>query len=407
MKKSVLFILPLILLMVGNAFALDFTSVGVYTDNRESRGYTLWLDLGIRDSALPIGGATVNFVWESDGYFFQYPAESYGNQGWPGDVYEARLDLISSIESFQNTLFQISADDGVNAVDQRWLAPTGFRQISLSTNVTITNDGINPTIEWDNFDSEVDLYKVRVFTADSYLLYDSGSLPYTEHGVYEFTPDRFTFTPGQDYLIRIEARESIPPSPSPEPDVIAMGGFNRSSTFYQYTVPVPGTVPLPVAIDIKPGRESNSIDPRSKTKIPVAVLSTMDFYAPAEVDLESLTFGATGDEESLAFCNPSPRDVNNDGYDDVVCYFYSQKTGLMRDDTAGILRGQTMEGNPIEGTDTVRIFPSASKYKEKTKKDKKKWYHLTRTHRKKQERQYKIVPSVYRQTQNNKKDKIR
>ena len=223
--------------------------------------------------------------------------------------------------------------------------------------------------------------------------------------MYEFTPERFAFTPGENYLIRIEAREIIPASPSPEPDVIAMGGFNRSSTFYQYTVPVPDTVPLPVAIEIKPGSEPNSINSRSKGKIPVAVLSTMDFYAPAEVDLESLTFGARGDEESLAFCNPSPKDVNGDGYDDVVCYFNTQETGFMCEDTEGILRGQTVEGDSIEGRDTVRIVPSVCKHKEKVKKDKRKSCHLTQTHRKEQERQYKILPSVYGQTENNKKTK--
>ena len=397
--------------------ALDFSNVSVYTDNRDDGGYTLWLDLGIRDSALPIGEATVNFALELDGYLARYPAESYAYQGWPGDVYDARLDLIGyDIESFQGTRFQMLADDGVNAVDQLWLAPTGFRRVQLSENVTITSGDINPIIEWDNYDPGVNLYKLRVFDADNYLVYDSGSLPYTPHGVYAFTPERFTFTPGKEYLIRIEAREILPASAPTEPEMKAMGGFNRSSTFYRYTAPVPGTVPLFLAIDIKPGKDPNSIDPRRQDKISVAVLSTMDFYAPTEVDLASLTFGATGDEESLAFCNPSPEDVNDDGYDDVVCYFYTQETGFMWEDTEGILRGQTMEGDPIEGRDTVRIVPSACKHTEKTKNARRPYrgerYCGNRAiclqkHRKDQERQNKILPSACKHTEKTKKDKIK
>jgi hypothetical protein len=62
----------------------------------------------------------------------------------------------------------------------------------------------------------------------------------------------------------------------------------------------------PIAIDIKPRSEINSINPRSKGTIPVAILSTEDFYAPDEVDRDSLMFGPGVGEKSLAFCSPSP-----------------------------------------------------------------------------------------------------
>lgn len=114
-----------------------------------------------------------------------------------------------------------------------------------------------------------------------------------------------------------------------------------------------------VSIDIKPGSYPNSINPHSKGKIPVAILSSTDFDAPTEVDTESLTFGPIGDEESLAFCNHSPADVNNDGYDDVVCHFDVQMTGFECGDEEGFLIGETVDGIPIEGSDSVRIVPSA------------------------------------------------
>ena len=106
-----------------------------------------------------------------------------------------------------------------------------------------------------------------------------------------------------------------------------------------------------VEIDIKPGSDPNSINPKSKGKIAVAILSTADFDAPNEVDKDSLTFGRTGDEESLAFCTKSNEDVNGDGLDDVVCHFNTQDTGFEVDDTEGILKGWTAGGVPIEGRD--------------------------------------------------------
>ena len=114
---------------------------------------------------------------------------------------------------------------------------------------------------------------------------------------------------------------------------------------------------IEVIIDIKPGSDPNSINFKSKGKIPVAILSAEGFYAPDEVNQEFLTFGHTGDEDSLAFCSPSPEDVNNDGLDDLVCHFDTQSAGFECGDTEGILKGQTVDDVPMEGSDSVRIVP--------------------------------------------------
>jgi probable HAF family extracellular repeat protein len=110
-----------------------------------------------------------------------------------------------------------------------------------------------------------------------------------------------------------------------------------------------------VTIDIKPGSADNPINPKSNGKIPVAILSTLGFYAPDRVDLSSLTFGHTGNEASLAFC--TIEDVNGDGVADVVGHFYTQATGFKAGDTQGILKGKTVDGIPISGSDAVRIVP--------------------------------------------------
>ncbi|HSM72312.1 MAG TPA: hypothetical protein VK851_12280, partial [Anaerolineales bacterium] len=108
--------------------------------------------------------------------------------------------------------------------------------------------------------------------------------------------------------------------------------------------------------DIKPGSDTNPINPNSRGKIPVAILSTADFDAPAMVDASSLTVGPTGDESSLAFCNDGPEDVNGDGLLDLVCHFHTQGTGFQVGDLEGILKGMTIEGIPLDGQDKVKIL---------------------------------------------------
>src|SRR3990170_1710579 len=114
-----------------------------------------------------------------------------------------------------------------------------------------------------------------------------------------------------------------------------------------------------VPIDIKPGSFPNSINLKSRVTIPVAILSTSDFDATT-VDKTTLTFGKTGNEDSLEKCTKSNEDVNGDGRLDVVCHFRTQDTGFQAGDTEGTLRGKTVDGITIEGRDSVRILHGAA-----------------------------------------------
>jgi sugar lactone lactonase YvrE len=115
--------------------------------------------------------------------------------------------------------------------------------------------------------------------------------------------------------------------------------------------------PLRISIDIKPGSFPNSINPKSRGKIPVAILSSATFNALAQVDQGSLKFGRTGDEPSLAFCSSSGEDVNGDNLLDLVCHFHTLTAAFQSGDTQGTLKGKTTSGTPITGTDSVRIVP--------------------------------------------------
>jgi hypothetical protein len=110
-----------------------------------------------------------------------------------------------------------------------------------------------------------------------------------------------------------------------------------------------------VMLDIKPGDDTNPVNLSSKGKIPVAILSSASFDATTETDIASLTFGNTGTEPSLAFCNNE--DVNVDGRADLVCHFYTARAGFKPDSTTGALKGKTKAGIPMVGKDSVTIVP--------------------------------------------------
>jgi probable HAF family extracellular repeat protein len=112
---------------------------------------------------------------------------------------------------------------------------------------------------------------------------------------------------------------------------------------------------ISVSVMIEPSETPNSINTTQQGKIPVAILSTASFDAPSRIDHQSLTFGRTGDETSLASCAKRGEDVNGDGLPDLVCQFYAQKTGFQVGDTEGIVKGKTVDGIPIKGHDSVRI----------------------------------------------------
>jgi hypothetical protein len=76
------------------------------------------------------------------------------------------------------------------------------------------------------------------------------------------------------------------------------------------------------------------------------------------VDRDSLTFGKSGEEDSLAFCMPWKMDVNGDHKKDLICYFFERKAGFTCGDTEGTLRGITKkDGKLFEGRDNVKIVP--------------------------------------------------
>ena len=146
---------------------------------------------------------------------------------------------------------------------------------------------------------------------------------------------------GSAHIIYVRGRDSI----------------NNWGTAHSVVVSVTKPEVTVVAIDIQPGGYPNTINISKKGTIPVAILSSPTFNAPSVVDKKSITFGRTGDENSLSLCNRTPKDVNSDGYPDLICHFDIGKTNFRCGDTWGYLKGKTVDGVRIEGKDSVRILP--------------------------------------------------
>jgi len=113
-------------------------------------------------------------------------------------------------------------------------------------------------------------------------------------------------------------------------------------------------IDLDVDIDIKPGDYPNSINPNSKGKLPVAILTDDDFDA------------SNVDPNSIDFLSASPlmwaeEDVDDDGDIDMILHFKIKELdfSMLVDEgdeyPYAYLFGETIDGLEIKGKDTVRL----------------------------------------------------
>ena len=140
--------------------------------------------------------------------------------------------------------------------------------------------------------------------------------------------------------------------------IVVLGGYSsngfQDKVYSSYVIPRTREVD----IDIKPGSEPNSINLNSSGVVPVAILSSDTFDAttidPATVSLAGARVRMVGKSERYL---AHQEDVNGDELIDLVCQVYTAQFMIVVGESVAVLEGNTYNGTPVRGEDSVRIVP--------------------------------------------------
>jgi hypothetical protein len=110
--------------------------------------------------------------------------------------------------------------------------------------------------------------------------------------------------------------------------------------------------PLRVTIDVKPGDNPTTLEPKREGMVPIAILSSKDFDA-AQVDPTTIRAGATGTEGSIF--KSMMEDVDHDKDVDMLLLFPVRQLALTCAAKSITVKGKTEKGQDFEGTEAVTM----------------------------------------------------
>ena len=109
--------------------------------------------------------------------------------------------------------------------------------------------------------------------------------------------------------------------------------------------------PLTLVLDFQPNDPNNTIKLTSSSKMNVAILGSASFDARA-IDPETVRFGPNQAVDTNG--KGKYKDVNRDGFDDLVLGFTVADSGIQCGDTSVSISGETFSGQAIQGTDFIQ-----------------------------------------------------
>jgi hypothetical protein len=111
-------------------------------------------------------------------------------------------------------------------------------------------------------------------------------------------------------------------------------------------------VSLEIDVDIEPGGDANTINPRSNGVIPVAILGS-DAFDVVDIDVATLAFGPAGAPPAHTH-GGHPEDVDGDGFTDLVSHYRTRATGIQDGTEEACVVGKSLDGTPFEGCGFIR-----------------------------------------------------
>ena len=120
------------------------------------------------------------------------------------------------------------------------------------------------------------------------------------------------------------------------------------------TQEVCATVRREVLIDIRPGSFRNIISlRRTKGIVPVAILGS-EVFNVEDIDRSTMKFGHDCINQVPVHFPGHPRDVNEDGFMDLISHYVIGGTGIVSGDTMACMSGKTNDGIDFIGYDSLR-----------------------------------------------------
>lgn len=181
-------------------------------------------------------------------------------------------------------------------------------------------------------------------------------------GPYTATSSGVIWTGGQ-FLVGQTLPLTLPPPDGSIRQIAGFSFFNPSAPMGQRNVFIGAfglEIGKSIAINIKPGGGRNSINPRSKGKIPLVILTTntadgdSSNFDALQVDASTVRFGFGPAKAEIAHSSGHAEDVDSDGDLDLVLHFSTQSTGITCGMTTATLIGKTFGGESISGTDSIK-----------------------------------------------------